>query len=77
VRVLSAVSRRRRAVTDTAEDIVRALARSGPPMRKTDSGESCAFRLCSARSMGRYGRKAHARNCEYLRAVEWVEANPK
>jgi hypothetical protein len=61
-------------VTDTAEDIVRALA-DGCPLTLVDYGSRDACAFCGVDSWESVDK--HAPGCEWRRAVEWVEANPK
>jgi hypothetical protein len=60
-------------MTDTADDIVRALA-TRDPMTGADYVPQCA--LCGVGGW-HVNAEDHERDCEWRRAVEWVEANPK
>jgi hypothetical protein len=59
-------------MTDTPEDIVRALASTDPPVSSDGECMMCRFILMYHRDTSRHGV-----GCEWRRAVEWVEANPK
>jgi hypothetical protein len=61
-------------MTDTPEDIVRALATKEAPVSEvTGECDYCGEYVGSFEP--RLGR--HGASCPWRRAVEWVEANPK
>jgi hypothetical protein len=59
-------------MTDTPEDIVRALAKQDPKTFVMSSrGPGYGYWRCTL------CKDEHTADCPWRRAVEWVEANPK